>query len=164
MVFSERKSVSLPFYLILVLLACVIYVTPIPGAPNIRIDAVALLVLYLNFYRPVSWPLSLGFFTGLLQDLVAFAPLGQHALGLVFICFFAPWIRDSLRMLSPIKQMPLIIGLLLFLKFLSGWVTALNLGILPNLNAVWAVLITSIFWPIIVGKFESAPKIRRTAR
>lgn len=162
MVFSERKSVPLPLYLILVLVACVIYVTPIPGAPNIRIDAVALLVLYMNFYRPVAWPLTLGFCTGILQDIVAFAPLGQHALGLVLICFFIPWMRDSLRMLSPAKQLPLIIGILMFLKFLSSWVTALNLGILPSLNAVWAVLLTSLFWPAIVGRLESVPKIRRT--
>ncbi|GEM_PF-1885132 len=162
MVFSERKPVPMPIYLILVLVACVVYVTPIPGAPNIRIDAVALLVLYINFYRPVAWSLTLGFCTGLLQDLVAFAPLGQHALGLVLICFFIPWIRDSLRMLSPAKQLPLIIGILMFLKFLSSWVTALNLGILPSLDAVWAVLLTSIFWPVIVTRLESVPKIRRT--
>ena len=163
MVFSERKSISLGLYLALLVFACIIYVTPIPGAPNIRIDAIALLILYVNFYRPVAWPLSLGFCTGLLQDLVAFAPLGQHALGLVFICFMAPWFRDSLRMLPPLKQLPLIIFMLLFLKFLSGWVTALNLGILPNINAIWAVLLTSIFWPMLIGLFESSPKIRRVA-
>lgn len=163
MVFSERKSIPLPLYLLLVLVACTLYITPLPGAANIRIDAVALLVLYVNFYRPVAWPLTLGFCTGLLQDLVAFAPLGQHALGMVLICFFVPWMRDSLRMLSPVKQLPIIIGLLLFLKFLSSWVTALNLGILPSLDALWAVLLTSIFWPIIVGQLESSPKIRRAS-
>jgi rod shape-determining protein MreD len=162
-VFSERKSIPLPLYLLLVLVACTLYITPLPGAANIRIDAVALLVLYVNFYRPVAWPLTLGFCTGLLQDLVAFAPLGQHALGMVLICFFVPWMRDSLRMLSPVKQLPIIIGLLLFLKFLSSWVTALNLGILPSLDALWAVLLTSIFWPIIVGQLESSPKIRRAS-
>lgn len=159
----ERKPVPLPLYLLLVLVACILYITPLPGAGNIRIDAVALLVLYVNFYRPVNWPLILGFFTGLLQDLVAFSPLGQHALGLVLICFFVPWMRDSLRMLSPLKQLPIIIGMLLFLKFLSSWVTALNLGILPSLESLWAVLLTSIFWPFIVGQFESTPKIRRAA-
>jgi rod shape-determining protein MreD len=162
MVFSERKSVPLPLYLVLVLVACVIYVTPIPGAPNIRIDAVALLVLYVNFYRPAVWPLTLGFCTGILQDIVAFAPLGQHALGLVLICFFIPWMRDSLRMHTPAKQLPLIVGILMALKFLSSWVTALNLGILPSLNAVWAVLLTSLFWPVFIGKLESVPKIRPT--
>ena len=161
MVFSERKTISLGLYLILLVIACVIYITPIPGAPNIRIDAIALLILYVNFYRPVGWSLGLGFCTGLLQDLVAFAPLGQHALGLVCICFIAPWIRDSLRMLTPLKQLPLVVSMLLFLKFLFSWVTALNLGLLPNLNAVWAVLLTAAFWPILVGIFESSPKIRR---
>ena len=162
MVFSERKFISPGLYLLLLVVACVIYITPIPGAPNIRIDAIALLVLYVSFYRPVGWPLSLGFCTGLLQDLVAFAPLGQHALGLVCICFIAPWIRDSLRMLTPLKQLPLIISILLFLKFLFSWVTALNLGILPNLSAIWAVLLTALLWPILISLFESSPKIRRS--
>lgn len=160
MVLPDRKSISIPLYFLLVLVACTVYITPIPGAINIRIDAVALLVLYVNFYRPTGWPLVLGFCTGLLQDLVAFAPLGQHALGLVIICFFVPLMRDGLRMLPPLKQLPVIIGMLLFLKFLSSWVTALNLGILPSLDALWAVLLTSIFWPVIVGQFESIPKIR----
>lgn len=161
MVLPERRPVPLALYLLLVLISCILYITPLPGAGNIRVDAVALLVLYVNFYRPVSWPLTLGFCTGLLQDLVAFAPLGQHALGLVLICFFVPWIRDSLRMLSPLKQLPIIVGMLLSLKFLSSWVTALNLGILPSLEAFWAVILTAVFWPLIVGQFESAPKIRR---
>lgn len=161
MVFSERKSIPLFLYLLLLVVACTLYITPIPGIANVRIDAVALLVLYVNFYRPVAWPLTMGFFAGILQDLVAFSPLGQHALGLVLISFFAPMMRDGLRMLTPVKQLPIIIGMLLFLKFLSGWVTALNLGILPNLDAIWAVLLTSIFWPLIVRRFESDPKIRR---
>ena len=163
MVLPGGKTISLPLYFILVLAACTLYITPIPGASNIRIDAVALLVMYANFYRPGGWPLTLGFCAGLVQDLVAFAPLGQHALGLTLICFFIPWMRDALRMLTPIKQLPIVISLLLFLKFLSSWVTALNLGILPSLDALWAVLLTSAFWPIIVGRFESAPKIRRAS-
>lgn len=161
MVLPDRKVIPLPLYLLLVLLACIVYLTPIPGIANVRIDAVALLVLYLNFYRPVAWPLTLGFCTGLLQDLVAFAPLGQHAMGLVIISFLAPLMRDSLRMVSPVRQLPVIIGLLLFLKFLSSWVTALNLGILPSVDAVWAVLLTAVFWPPIVSRFEAVPKIRR---
>ncbi len=161
MVLPDRKVIPLTLYLLLVLIACIIYLLPIPGLANVRIDAVALLVLYMNFYRPVTWPLTLGFCTGLLQDLVAFAPPGQHAMGLVIISFLAPLMRDSLRMVSPVKQLPIIIGLLLFLKFLSSWVTALNLGVLPSLDAVWAVFLTAIFWPPIVSRFETDPKIRR---
>lgn len=161
MVLPERRSISLPLYFLLALVACTIYITPFPGATNIRIDAVALLVLYVSFYRPSSWPLTLGFCTGLLQDLVAFSPPGQHTLGLVLICFFVPWMRDGLRMLTPVKQLPIIIAMLLFLKFLSSWVTALNLGILPSLDALWAVLLTSVFWPVIVSRLEAVPKIRR---
>lgn len=162
MVFDESRTLSWPILICSLIVCSVLYVTPLPLLGPLRIDGMALLVIYIGLFRPVAWPLTLGFFAGLLQDTVALAPLGQHALGLMLISFLVPWIRDSVRMLSPMMQWPVVLGMLVFMKFLSSWVTALSLGILPSFEAYGSALLTSCFWPALALHAARSPRVKRS--
>jgi rod shape-determining protein MreD len=150
-VFPDQPSLSLPLLITGLIAACALYLVPLPLVSGLRLDLVALIVIYAAIYHPVNWLLRLGFCAGLLQDVVALSPLGQHALGLVLLAFIVPGMRDSLRMLPLQAQWLVVLGLLVFLKLLSGWVTALSLGILPGADAYWSAFATSLFWPLLVG-------------
>lgn len=159
MVFSEKPRLSIAPLAFGLVAASVLYLSPLPYMSSLRIDLVALLVIYVAVYRPVNWLLRLGFCAGLLQDVVSLSPLGQHALGLALLAFLVPFIRDSVRMYTLLGQWLVVLGLLIFLKLLSGWSTALSLGILPGGDAYWSALATSFFWPVLVTIFERAPRL-----
>lgn len=161
MVFDEKNSLPWPLILLWLVLACGLYISSIPLLGNIRIDAVALLIVFLGLYRPASLSLGLAFSAGLLQDLVALAPLGQHALGLTVVAFILHAVRDEARLLNPVMQWVLVLGCLILLKFLSSWITALSLGILPDLAAYGSALVTSLIWPLLVAAAVRNPRVRR---
>ncbi len=153
----ELRPVSPVSDALMVVLALLIYVIPVPLLGQVRIDYVALLMLYLGTYRELPFPLGFAFGIGLLQDLVSLAPLGQHALGLLLICWLLQFFRDRLKLASPPAQLPLVLMLLLLLKIQYSWMAALNLGILPSLDALASSLVTAVVWipfVILVRWFE----------
>ncbi len=132
------------------LTALLLYVVPVPLLANLRVDFVALLVLYIGIYRDLSYPLLWAFVLGLLQDIVSLAPPGQHVLGLVIVSWIIHGIRDRLRLLSVARQFPLILGLLLLLKLQYSWIAALNFDSLPSLEALGSALVTALIWVPLV--------------
>lgn len=126
--------------------ALLLYVISYPIFGNIRIDFVALLILYLGIYRDIPHPLALAFSAGILQDLISLAPLGRHALGLVLVSGILHSMRDQLRLISVIRQIPAVFALLLFLKLQYSWIAALNFGTLPTLGALGSSIITILIW------------------
>ena len=163
MVFDEKNTLSPLLIALWLVLACGLYISSIPFLGNIRIDAVALLIIFLGLYRPASLSLNLAFFAGLMQDLVALAPLGQHALGLTVVAFILHYLRDEARLLNRVMQWVLVLGCLILLKFLSSWITALSLGILPGLAAYGSALVTSLLWPLLLALAVRQPRVRRPA-
>jgi rod shape-determining protein MreD len=127
-------------------IALLLYVIPVPIFEQIRIDYVALLMLYLSIYRDIPFPLVTAFAVGILQDLVSLAPLGQHALGLLLVVWILQFFRDRMKVGSLPGQIPMVLMLILLLKFQYSWIAALNLGILPSLDALGSSLLTTLVW------------------
>lgn len=162
MVFDDNKGMSPLLISIWLIIGCGLYISSIPLLGSVRLDAVALLVIFLGLYRPAAASLGLAFCCGLLQDLIALSPPGQHALGLCVVAFVVHNIRDEARLLNPVMQWALVLGCLILMKFLSSWVTALSLGILPGLTAYASALVTSLGWPLIRAYAERQPRVRRS--
>lgn len=142
----ENRPVNPVSGVLMVALALVLYVIPVPGANALRLDFVALLVLYLGIYREQPYPLLGAFAAGMLQDLVSLAPLGQHALGLLLVSAILQSMRDRLRLINPARQLPAVLALLLLLKLQYSWIAALNFGTLPTLDALGSSLLTAAAW------------------
>lgn len=139
-------------------LALLLYVIPIPLFGQLRVDFVAVLIIYLGLYRDMPYPLLFAFGVGVMQDLVSLAPLGQHALGLLLVSWILEFFRDRLKLVSIPAQIPAVFMLLLLLKFQYSWISALNLGILPTLDALGSSLITTLVWvpfAFLLNAFES---------
>lgn len=130
--------------------ALLLYVAHIPGLGFMRVDALALFVALFSIYRHQGLPLGLAFGIGLLQDIVSLAPMGQHAIGLVTLAYFAQAFRDRIRIQGLLKQLPAIFAGLLLVKFIHNWVVALGFGQLPTFYSLSSVLVTAFFWPILV--------------
>lgn len=139
-------------------LALLLYVIPMPFLGQMRVDIVAVLIIYLGIYRDMPYPLLFAFGVGMLQDLVSLAPLGQHALGLLLVSWILEFFRDRMKLISIPAQIPAVLMLLLLLKFQYAWIAALNLGILPSLDALGSSVITTLVWvPVafLINAFES---------
>lgn len=126
--------------------ALLLYVIPIPVFGQLRVDFVALLIIYLGIYRDLPFPLLIAFVAGVCQDLMSLAPLGQHAMGLLLVSWILQFFRDRLKLIAIPAQIPAVFMLVLLLKFQYSWIAALNLGILPSLEALGATLITTLVW------------------
>ena len=151
----EHRPVSPVSGALLVGVALLLYVIPPPFAGQLRVDYVALLVIYLGIYRDVPSPLLLAFSVGVLQDLVSLAPLGQHALGLALVSWILQSIRDRMKLAPVPAQIPVIFMLVLLLKIQYTWIAALNLGILPSLDALGSTLITTLVWVTMSSAWRS---------
>jgi len=156
----ENRSITPVSTALMTGLALLLYVIPIPLLGQMRIDFVAVLIIYLGIYRDMPYPLLCAFGAGVLQDLVSLAPLGQHALGLLLVSWILEFFRDRMKLISIPAQIPAIFVLLLLLKFQYSWIAALNLEILPTLDALGSSVITTLVWvPIafLINAFESRP-------
>ena len=131
-----------------VLFALVLYLVEMPGVEYFRLDFVALLVLLFAVYRDKELGLVVPFLVGLTQDLVSLAPLGMHALGLMVAAYLGTWLRDGMRVLSLTKQLPFVLFILVFVKLLYAWVSALGFGQIPSLVSVFSAVVVTLFWPL----------------
>jgi len=142
----EHRPVTPISGMLMISIALLLYVIPIPLFGQLRIDFVALLILYLGIYRDMPYPLLVAFGAGVLQDLVSLAPLGQHALGLLLVSWILQSFRDRMKLGSVPGQIPAVLMLILLLKFQYSWIAALNLGIMPSLDALGSSLLTALVW------------------
>ena len=132
-------------------LALVIYISDLPWLGELRIDAIALLVLLFALYRPAGISLWLAFALGVFQDLASMALLGQHGIGLAVTAYLGQRFRERVLIQSPFGQLPYVFGMLLFLELTKSWALALSFGTLPTLWTLYSVLCTALLWPVIPG-------------
>lgn len=132
-------------------LALVLTMLPLPAwAQPYRPDWVALVALYWVLALPRVFGIGLSWFCGLLVDVVQGALLGQHALGMAVIAYFAYRFHQRIRV-YPLAQQGLLVLLLLCVKLtIVLWINGITGHAPDNLLLYYApALIGMLLWPWI---------------
>lgn len=143
-------------------LALILTILPLPGwAEELRPHWVALTVIYWAMALPQRVSVGIGWFMGLLLDVMFDALLGQHALALAIVAFFTTQLHQRLRVFPVWQQAIVIFVFCLIYAMIILWIKGIT-GVAPNL---WLMLIpcvtSAVIWPAI---FMLLRKVRRIYR
>lgn len=128
--------------------ALVLTVLPMPEwAAPWRPAWVALTLIYWWLAVPDRVGLSVGWFAGLVLDVLTGALLGQHALSLVIIGYLTMRLHLRLRFMPLSHQAGVVFGLLVLERLISAWIIGATRG-LPDSWLFWMPALTSaVLWP-----------------
>ena len=110
---------------------------------------VALVVLYWVLALPAQVGVVLSWFSGLLLDIVANAPLGQNALALAVLAYVTLLLYQRLRMFTRWQQAAVIFVLIGINQMLGHWVQNLTGTASPNLLFLMPALVSALIWPAV---------------
>lgn len=125
----------------------------------LRPDWVALVLLYWCLALPERVGIGIGWFSGLLLDVIYGSVLGQHALAKTLLAFLALKLHLRIR-IFPVWQQALVVGLMLAMNHLIViWVRGLaDQPAAPG--RLWFTIVVGVaVWPII---FTILRKFRRS--
>ena len=125
-------------------------ILPLPGAMEIyRPEWVTLTLIYWAMALPARVGVAIGWFAGLLLDVLRDTLLGQYALALALVAFLTLHLHQRLRVF-PLWQQGLSVFVLVMLQGLVViWIKGL-IGQSPGLWAVIAPALTSgLVWPAV---------------
>jgi rod shape-determining protein MreD len=144
------------------LVGLVLTIMPLPEwARYLRPDWVGLVLIYWCLALPDRVGVSVGWFTGLLVDLLTGSLLGQHAMALAIVAYLALKFHQRVR-LFPIWQQSLTVLVFLVLhQLLTLWIIRFTGRPAPPWY-YWAPSLTGmLFWPLI---YISLRTLRRSFR
>lgn len=142
--------------------AMMLAIVPMPDwARPLRPEWVAMTVIYWSMALPRMVSVGVGWFVGLLMDVLKGALLGQHAFGYVIVAYLSARFHQRVRVF-PLWQQAVSVGLMLFpYMLLSLWVDGL-IDRSPGTWLYWAPLATSVLlWPWV---FLFLRQVRRQAK
>ncbi|MDP1603910.1 MAG: rod shape-determining protein MreD [Legionella sp.] len=147
------------------LLALVLTILPVPELlAGARPPWVLLLVLYLQFYMPDYFKVTVLFVIGLFLDVLLSTTIGEHALALSLITWLANNKARRFYFFSIGQQMTLVGFLCLFYQLIIVTIDAF-LGFHMNLvNVVSSAVISVLVWPWLrlVGEETLLTKIKHS--
>lgn len=148
----RRRGLAWPGILLLMTVALVAMVVPLPAVISpARPDFVALVVLWLCLISPRPVGLVFVFAAGLTQDALHGMLLGQHALSLVVIAYFALKLRLRIRAFPLLQQSAVVFALLALNEFLLFWID----GVSGHPVTAWmrwlGVVVGACLWPLLTG-------------
>ena len=132
------------------LLALALSIIPLPlNLELLRPEWMALVLIYWCMAVPSRVGVTIGWLTGLLQDVSRDTLLGQYALAFAMVAFLTLHLHQRLRVF-PIWQQTLSVGLLIMLEcMLVLWIKGLT-GQSPGFWKMMLPAFTSLlFWPPI---------------
>ena len=140
---SASVAVALSFLVALMLTAL-----PMPTWTAIWRPAwVSLVLIYWCMAVPGRTGVFIGFFLGLLLDVLAGTLLGQHALALSVVAFVAHRFHRQVRVLPLWQQGVSVFGLVFVYQALILWINGIQ-GMPVMASAYWASpLVSMILWP-----------------
>ncbi len=121
---------------------------PLPSwAQLLRPEWVAMVVIYWTMALPNRVGIGIGWFAGLIVDVIRDSLLGQHALALAVVAFLTLRLHQRIRVYPP-GQQAITIFLVMVINFLIIlWIR----GIMGQAPDLWQVLLpaltTAILWP-----------------
>ncbi|WP_296802090.1 rod shape-determining protein MreD [Thiolapillus sp.] len=133
---------------ITLLISLVLSVMPMPeNLQYFRLQWTALVLIYWCMALPERVGVGIGFFVGLLLDILTGTLLGQHAFGLSVISFITVKTHKRVRVF-PLWQQSVFVALLLYVdRLLFVWVDG-TIGRPAAMLESWAVpLLGGLIWP-----------------
>lgn len=144
------NSINLRFFIAL-LMSLVLTIIPLPHLlVNFRPPWVMLLILYLQFFLPGLFSMSLVIIMGLILDVLLSTVLGEHIFALTFVCWIASNKSRRFSLFSMEQQMALI-GAFALLYELLILVTDACFGYRVGfmLPLIGTSLVSVLLWPWI---------------
>ena len=114
-----------------------------------RPELVAMVLIYWVIALPERVGIGIAWTTGLVQDLVEGAPLGQNAFALAVIAYLALILYQRLRMFTPVQQAAVIFVLIGMNQLLCHWVQTLAGKVSPSLLFLLPALVSALLWPLL---------------
>lgn len=116
-----------------------------------RPDWLALVVVYWVIALPKHVNLVYGFMNGLLLDIILVKPIGFHAIGFLFLAYFAVKGFSQIRILV-LWQQCLVVGLVIaFCKLITSLVAVVTIDFSFTPQFWYSIVGNMLFWPIIYG-------------
>lgn len=120
--------------------------SPFPWMPNF----VGLAVIFWTFRQPESVGMAAAFLCGILIDAVNGAVLGQHALGLITLCYLTTALSRRLQLFSSAGQALHILPLLFVSQVLVMLIRLWFDGLWPGWEWFLQSLTSALIWPLWV--------------
>ncbi|MEE9492572.1 MAG: rod shape-determining protein MreD [Gammaproteobacteria bacterium] len=119
-----------------------------------RPDWVALVLIYWCLYVPERISVASGWFAGLCLDVLTNSLLGQHALGLAIIAFFANALHRQIRIYPFWQQTGSVLVFLLMHQLTTLWINSLS----GHPSVGWEYWLPSftgmLLWPLVYLFFQ----------
>ena len=149
---SDNPTRLWPIVLLSLLAGLILTLIPLPGwLQPWRPSWIALIVIYWLTYEPRRVGLMTAWISGLMLDTLRGVLLGQHALALVVIGFFALQFHLRVRVFPVGQQTATIFMLIALYEFLLYWVD----GVSGEPGGDWrrwlSVMSSAAVWPIITA-------------
>ncbi|MFW5815960.1 MAG: rod shape-determining protein MreD [Wenzhouxiangella sp.] len=142
--------------------ALVLTIMPLPEVVQpMRPHWVALVLIYWNLEGGRLRTMGSGFALGLLLDGATGSLLGQHALGLVILCYLLERFHARIRFFPPWQQAAVVMALLFNDRVVHLWVVGLAGEGWPQWSWWLSPLVSVLFWPWL---FLLLDRLRRRAR
>lgn len=150
---SAVQHIRIPhwwYILTTIIIAALLSVIPLPASVQIAWpDWFNLVVFYWVLALPLHLGVTFGWFVGLLEDIVSFSVLGQHAFAKAFTGMLAGIVSTKFQLFNVLEK----ILLILILQSVNiGVVALINLLALdaPIHLSLWkSALSTAVVWPIL---------------
>ncbi len=141
------RNLNLRLFLVL-LIAFVLTILPLPEiVAGIRPPWILLFVLYIQFFLPNYFNITLLLFLGLCVDILLSTVIGEHAFALLLTTFFAAGKARRFNFFSLVQQMVLIAVFCLIYQVIIFLIEAF----LGYHNSLWvltgAAMLGMVFWP-----------------
>lgn len=142
--------------------ALLLSLMPLPEAVQpMRPHWVALVLIYWNLEGGRLRALGSAFALGLVLDVATGTLLGQHALGLVILCYLLERFHARIRFFPPWQQAAVVLALLVNDRIVHLWVVGLAGEGWPHWSWWLSPLVSVVFWPWL---FLLLDRLRRRAR
>lgn len=145
----ERKP-GWVYVVITVLLSVLLTVIPVPESfKYFWPDWITLVVFYWVLVLPAHLGVMFGWINGLLEDIVSFSLLGQHALGKALTGTVAAMGSTRFRLYNILQKMFLVFLLQSISIAISAWTNHLAFNA-PVVLQMWQpALTTALIWPLV---------------
>jgi len=132
------------------LIAVLLTVVPVPEAIQYYWpDWITLVVFYWVLVLPAHLGVMFGWINGLIEDVITFSLLGQHALGKALIGTLAAIGHKKFRLFNFLQKIFLIFILQSINIAISAWTNHLAYGA-PVFMQMWQpALTTALMWPVV---------------
>ena len=145
---KERNGIDFTFAIISVIFGFMLTAIPFPDwLYNWKPNWIGLFVFYWCITSPQKVGIVFCFFTGLLLDVQHGSSLGEHALCLSFLAYFAATNHRRFRLYPLIQQSIVIFFIILFYGLIIENIQRFSSDISFELRIIYQALVTAIIWP-----------------